>query len=113
MPFIYHITYRSHWNFAKLRDLYQTDSLETEGFIHCSDKKQILEVANAAFTGEKDLLILVIDTELLKAELRYEGTGSAGQYPHLYGPLNLDAVTQVLEFRTDAKGKFSLPKNLP
>lgn len=112
MALIYHITYRSQWNFAKLRDQYQTDSLATQGFIHCSDKKQILEVANSQFKGEKDLVLLVIDTTLLRSNFHYEALGTSSHFPHIYGPLNLDAIIQVLTFRQDSSGSFNLPANL-
>ena len=112
MALIYHISYRSHWNFAKLRDEYKADSLQSNGFIHCCEKKQLIDLANTLYAGEKDLLILVIDSNLLSAELRYEAQETGGNYPHIYGPLNLDAVIQVLNFRQNAEGKYVLPNQL-
>jgi uncharacterized protein (DUF952 family) len=46
----------------------------------------------------------------LRAPLRYEpgDPGSAELFPHLYGPLNADAVAAVLPFAEGPDG-FALP----
>jgi uncharacterized protein (DUF952 family) len=36
--------------------------------------------------------------------------GGDERFPHIYGPLNLDAVTQVLPFEPSDDGLFSLPE---
>jgi uncharacterized protein (DUF952 family) len=42
---------------------------------------------------------LTITAERLTAPLRYETVPERGEmFPHLYGPLNLDAVTAVVDF---------------
>ena len=62
-------------------------------------------------TGQHGLLLMVIDPGRLEAEVKYEpGTDKPDElFPHVFGRINLDAVTRVLEFEPDAAGKWSLP----
>ena len=53
-------------------------------------------------------MILLIDETDLEAELKWE-EADGHQFPHLYGPLNLDAVSAWVDFPRDANGAFSLP----
>jgi uncharacterized protein (DUF952 family) len=99
---------------------YYADSLSTEGFIHCSKPSQIVDVANSFYRGQQGLVLLVIDPAKLDSELKWEPPAEpepsharAGDlFPHVYGPLNLDAVVKVLEFEPLADGTFSLPPEL-
>jgi uncharacterized protein (DUF952 family) len=107
---ILHIAHRQDWETALADSHYTNESLATEGFIHCSLPEQVLGPANELYHGQTDLLLLVIDPELLEADLVYEDTIGAGQnFPHIYGPLNLDAVTQVVGFPPQPDGSFVLP----
>jgi uncharacterized protein (DUF952 family) len=84
----------------------------TEGFIHCSTPEQVLRVANARFRGREDLVLLLIDSGMIAAEIRYENLeGGNERFPHIYGPLNLEAVINVLDFEPQADGTFLLPGN--
>lgn len=111
MTTIFHITSRSAWEAAQRAGDYRAPSLETQGFIHFSDAEQVIRVANALYAGQTDLVLLVVDPAQLSAELRYEPpvevTGATELFPHLYGGLNLNAVTQVVAFPPDAGDKWS------
>lgn len=102
---ILHITERSKWEHAQVVGEYRTDSLETQGSIHCSKPEQVARVANARFRGRRDLVLLVIEPARVTAEIRY-GTSENDRefFPHIYGPLNLNAVVKVLPFEPDAGG---------
>ena len=91
---IFHITTREQWNHARLAGSYQADSLITEGFIHCSTAAQLKETAHRHFAGEAGLVVLEIDPARLTWELRWEES-AGGEFPHLYGPLDLEAVISV------------------
>ncbi len=67
-------------------------------------------MANARFAGAGDLVLLGVVPDRLRAPLRYEvgDTGSDELFPHLYGPLNADAVVQALPF-TEGPGGFARP----
>ena len=102
---ILHVTRRSAWQKAQEMGEYRADSLETEGFIHSSRPDQILRVANLYFPNGADLMLLAIDSTRLKSPLRWDP--SEGQlFPHIYGPLNLDAVIGRKGFAPDPDGIF-------
>jgi uncharacterized protein (DUF952 family) len=116
---ILHILPRYQWEQAQREGIYRGDTLAAEGFIHFSKPEQVVRVANARFKGHTGLLLALVDTDKLTAELKYESPYEGGQpiestevFPHLYGPLNIDAVTQVLEFEPQADGTFTLPEGI-
>ena len=115
---ILHITSRAEWDAAQTHGEYSAPSLQTEGFIHCSTEDQVLYVANAFYRGRNDLLLLNINPALLTPDLKWEppagkpapGISDSDQFPHIFGPINLSAVTAVLEFMPGTDGEFhSLP----
>ena len=113
MTRIYHITSRADWEAAQRAGVYHTASLESEGFIHCSRRDQVVAVADANFRGQTGLVLLAIDEARVKAEIRYEDCYDTGQaFPHIYGPLELAAVTRVFDFPPDADGRFALPDEM-
>ena len=108
-----HITTPAAWAEAEQAGVYRAASLETQGFIHLSAPSQVLSVANLLYAGQSGLLLLVTNPARLRAELRWEEyEPGSPHFPHLYGPLNLDAVTQVLAFEVGADGTFELPEKL-
>ena len=113
---IFHIANRSDWMATQERGSYRVPSLESEGFIHCSSEDQVLAVANAFYPGQSGLVLLVIDVQLLQSEIKWEAPAesavhpipASNKFPHVYGPINLEAVVQTLDFEPDANGRFSL-----
>ncbi|WP_329277241.1 DUF952 domain-containing protein [Streptomyces sp. NBC_00691] len=85
---------------------YAPASLATEGFVHCSpDEAAALLIADARYRDVPGpLLVLVIDEARLAGEVRWEGSGGT-LFPHVYGPIERDAVTSVLEVRRDTDGR--------
>ncbi len=98
MPTIYHVTTKAEWNAAREKGRYESASLANEGFIHCSaDDAQVKGVLQRYFAGKKDLVKLVIDTDKLTSRFIYEWSPStADTFPHVYAPINLDAVTSTV-----------------
>jgi uncharacterized protein (DUF952 family) len=111
MNVIFHIANSQQWEEAKQLQSYRGDTLDSEGFIHCSTLPQVVRSANKFFVGQTGLLLLWIDSEKVEAEVKYE-PASGDLYPHIYGPLNVDAVLKVIEFESAADGKFELPEEL-
>ena len=106
---LFHITPISSYLKAIDRGEYASDTLESEGFIHCSLRDQVLPVAETWFKGQNKLLLLEINPEKLLSEVRMDPVPGAGEYPHIYGVLNLDAITVVWEFEPDTEGHFHFP----
>ena len=106
MSRLFHITERLSWERAQAEGFYQASSLQTEGFIHLSDPEQVIGTANRFYRGRTDLVLLEIERDRLNAVLRYDSVPGHGTFPHLYGPLNLDAVARVSEFLPEPDGHF-------
>jgi uncharacterized protein (DUF952 family) len=102
---ILHLCPRLAWEEAQKHGVYRADSLESEGFIHCSRPEQIIAVANAYYQALPDMLLLWIDPQKVHPEIRWEASG-AEVFPHIYGPLNLDAVLVVRDFPPDEDGVY-------
>ena len=110
---ILHITRREQWEAAKGTGIYRAGSLDRQGFIHCSTPEQIIPVADFLFRGQRDLVLLCMDEGRLTSPVRYENLeGGERMFPHVYGPVNLDAVTMVLPFPPREDGSFVLPPDL-
>ncbi|MGB0561716.1 MAG: DUF952 domain-containing protein [Spirulinaceae cyanobacterium] len=109
-PWLCHITTTAAWQAAQAEGVYIASSLAQEGFIHCSYPEQVVATAARFFSDQTGLLLLWIRRSLLTAPLRDELVRDHGRFPHLYGPLNLDAIAQVSTFTADGQGKFTLPQ---
>jgi uncharacterized protein (DUF952 family) len=115
---IFHISSRTAWDEAQKRGDYRAESLATEGFIHCSTLSQVLPVANNFYKGQSGLVLLEIEPTLLSANLKWEppsggapppGVPVGDKFPHVYGPINLDAVVSVVAFVSNPDGSLTLP----
>jgi uncharacterized protein (DUF952 family) len=96
MAIIYHVTTAEEWQEAQGKGNYVAPSLVTEGFIHCSEAGQVAGVLERYFAGKQNLVKLVIDTGRLKHRLQYDIAPSMGEaFPHIYGPINLEAVIKL------------------
>ena len=93
---IYHIVLPDVWA-AFDSDLYRAASLDSEGFIHCSFADQLDGVIARYYKDEKRLVILEIDTERLMARMIKEPSTNSEIYPHIYGPINRDAIVRTFE----------------
>ncbi|SRR6266498_3624193 len=111
---IYHITQRKDWRTAQATGEYHAESLETEGFIHCSTSTQVLPVAEKYYKGQPGHLLLMIDPSLLSSDLKWEppsggtlpGVAEGDLFPHIYGPINLDAIVKVFDLEANSDGKY-------
>ncbi|MES1160363.1 MAG: DUF952 domain-containing protein [Bacteroidota bacterium] len=93
MAIIYHLTTPKEWQQAKSKGQYEAPSLAEEGFIHCSEERQIAGVLERYFQGQTKLMKLHIETDRLTSPLYYDWSPSLEDtFPHIYGPINLDAV---------------------
>lgn len=115
MTELLHITERTAWTAAAAAGEYRMSTrdvpLEQQGFIHCSLRHQLREVAEAIYADADDLVVLVIDSERLASPVRYEAADAGSQeYPHIYGPVPTSAVRNVVAVTRDPRGRMVLPE---
>ena len=109
MSLIYHLARRGEWEGRSLTEEYSAPSLALEGFNHCSqDEAQLLAVARRLFAGERDLVALELETDLLTSEVKLEASRSGEIYPHIYGNINTQAVMAVRQLLISDDGEFYL-----
>ena len=97
---IFHIADRDRWLASQAEGTYTASTLgrelADEGFIHLSTAEQVSGVADRFYRGLPNLVLLHIDESRLTARIVFEQVGDAPEpFPHLYGPLNTDAVVHV------------------
>jgi uncharacterized protein (DUF952 family) len=107
---ILHICQKDIWDAAQTAGQYEGDTLASQGFIHCSTLDQVIEVGNYLYKGKMSLVLLVINEKDVRQKIQYEDAGNGKLYPHIYGPLNIDAVTDVVDFIPQTDGSFTLPR---
>jgi uncharacterized protein (DUF952 family) len=102
---IYRITDAADWRRAQQSGFFQSADLEAEGFIHCSEKHQVVGTASRYFKGRGDLMVLAIDDAALGATLKREDTTGRGEkFPHVYAAIPLGAIKQVIELAWTSEG---------
>ena len=104
---IVHICPRQDWQAAEQSGMYRAESLEQAGFIHCSRPEQVVQVANRYYHGQTGMVLLWIEPQKVQAEMRWEAA-DGDTFPHIYGPLNIDAVYAVDDFPPAEDGTFHL-----
>jgi glutathione S-transferase len=65
-------------------------ALADVGFVHCSFAEQVEPTRRRWYADRDDLVLLTVDPDRLAADVRVEDG-----FPHVYGPLDLDAVIDV------------------
>ena len=105
---IYHLVPIDYWEARSLDRFYVPADFEREGFIHCTrGDEQIAVVANRYYLNDRrPWLVLVLDEQAITSEIKYEPGRDGLLYPHVYGPLNREAVIEVLPMRRDPDGVF-------
>jgi hypothetical protein len=117
MTIILHLVAREDWAAVDPQTGYRPASLEHEGFIHCTIEPEILlGIANNFYRADpRDYLVLEIDPARVTSPVVVEGPLpppppdsplARHRFPHIYGPLNVDAVTGVRPAVRDAAGGY-------
>lgn len=106
---IFHIVEKKAYKRLENSGEYRPESLDTEGFIHCSTGEQINDTANRIFENKRHLFLLIIDTKRVEADIKYEEDKEQDEkFPHIYGPLNTNAILDKISLNPDKKGQFHL-----
>ena len=101
---IYKITPQELWSEAERNGTFIGAPVDlADGFIHFSTAAQVKETARRHFAGQNDLMLVAIAADRLGPALKYEPSRGGDLFPHLYGPLPMEAVVWVkpLSLRPD------------
>jgi uncharacterized protein (DUF952 family) len=93
--YIYHVVKPEIWDRAKSNSFYEPDGFESEGFIHCSFDDQIDGVLARYFKDAAEVVVLKLDINKLCSKLVSEPSTNGEVFPHIYGPINADAVVEA------------------
>ena len=98
------------WQAAEAAGAYRGSSQDAaDGFIHFSTAAQIVESAARHRAGQDGLVLLAVDARRLGGALRWEASRGGQLFPHLYGPLPLDAVIETRPLPLGADGRHVFP----
>ena len=108
---IYKICPASAWREAERQGVYRgsADDLR-DGSIHFSTAGQVRETARKHFFGQSGLFLVAVDADALGEGLRWERSRNDELFPHLYGELDLGAVTAIMELPARADGSHDVPE---
>jgi uncharacterized protein (DUF952 family) len=110
MPTIYKILPEEMWENARKTGIFHGSEVDRrDGFIHFSTASQAVETAAKHFAGQRDLVLLYVDTERLGTNLKWEPSRGGALFPHLYGDLALDAITRAVPLPLGADGTHQFP----
>jgi uncharacterized protein (DUF952 family) len=104
---IYLLSSQTEYQQALNKGALLRDSLASEGFIHATPRSQLNRLANKYYKDKVQPLILVVDKKLIVPEVKWE-PATGGLYPHIYGALNINAVTKIEEISLNEEGHFQL-----
>jgi len=111
---IYKICSASAWREAERQGVYRGSADDIrDGFIHFSLPSQLAETARKHFFGQTGLFLIEVDADALGDALRWEPSRSDELFPHLYGELDLGAVTNVLDMPARSDGSHDIPELAP
>ena len=106
---IFHLVPKKKWHNNQRYGLYRPDLKDEEGFIHCSTADQVEDTANRFFKDQNNILLIVINYGKIQSDVKMEDTEGSGQeYPHIYGPLNMDAILDKIKLQSDEDGLFQI-----
>ena len=111
---IYKICSASAWREAERQGVYRGSADDIrDGFIHFSLPSQLAETARKHFLGQTALFLIEVDADALGDALRWEPSRGDELFPHLYGELDLGAVTNVLDMHARSDGSHDIPELAP
>jgi len=114
VPTIYKICPASAWREAERRGVYRGSADDArDGYIHFSTAAQVAETARKFFTGQTGLFLIEVDADALGNALRWERSRNDELFPHLYGELDLGAVTGVQNLQSRGDGTHAIPELKP
>ena len=102
----YHLVPEEVWQTQRLDSEYLPEAFPHDGFIHCTNGlDELLNVANRYYVDDaREFIVLALDLSRVTAEVRYDDPGQL--FPHIYGPLNTDAIVHKTTVTRSSDGTF-------
>lgn len=112
--FAYKIETRSAWVQAETAGAYTGSALDvTDGFIHLSAQGQVRATLTMWFNDQPDLVLAKIDLTRLGDSVVWEASRGGALFPHIYGPIPMSVVQEVIDLPLLADGSHDLPEIFP
>ena len=113
MSFLYKIMSKQEWAAAQVRGIYEGSDVDMkDGFIHLSAAHQVRTTVQRHFEGKADLLLISVREESLGQSLKWEASRGGDPFPHIYGALKLDTISEVIPLPL-VNGAHQFPEGLP
>lgn len=113
MPLIYKISDQDHWDSIRNESNYNGSKIdENDGFIHFSTQEQLQETLEKHYKGQKNLLLIAVNSEDLGPELKWEPARDGALFPHLYGPLQKAHIVWEKPIIDTPQGTHCLPNGI-
>jgi uncharacterized protein (DUF952 family) len=110
LTIIYKICPAALWRDAERNGAFRGSEVDLrDGFIHFSNAAQVAETAAKHFAGQYDLVLVHVDAAKLGGKLKWEPSRGGALFPHLYGELDLAAVSRVEPLPLGPDGTHKLP----
>jgi uncharacterized protein (DUF952 family) len=114
VPTIYKICPAQLWREAQQAGVFRGAPPDLrDGFIHFSTAGQVVETAAKHFAGAADQVLVAIDAARLGEGLKWEPSRGGDLFPHLYGPLSLQAVLWAVPLSLGPDGRHVFPELKP
>ena len=94
---------------ATAEGVWAPESLTTDGFIHASPADQLTRVANKHHDRSDEVRVVCLRADRVRPEILWEPASDNRLYPHIYGPLNMDAAERSVSVRKGEDGRFAIP----
>jgi uncharacterized protein (DUF952 family) len=113
VPVLYKIMSKQEWKTAQAQGIYEGSEVDRkDGFIHLSAAHQVRATAEKHFSGKADLVLISVRDESLGPSLKWETSRGSDLFPHIYGPLQLDAMGEAVPLPL-VNGVHQFPAGLP
>ena len=103
---LFHLALKGDWEQAQDSGTYQWSTrgmrLTEVGFIHCSWQEQVPKTFERFYADAGEIVLLEIDPIRLNSPLRADAIPTGELFPHLYGPLPIEAVRSITPYSSDS-----------
>ena len=108
--FAFKVLTRAQWSVFRETGVFAGAPVDiADGYIHLSARDQVAETVAKYFAGQDDLILAMIDLPALGDMVKWEPSRGGALFPHIYGPIQMSAVTTKATLRLDPDGRHVFP----